>query len=204
MSTTTTTPNETQRSAAARRVSLSRPDPVGARRRTARPVPSLSVEALADIAVGLARAEGLWRPHADHDPLSRTSVRLVATEAYEVWLLGWTSGQSVDLHDHGGANAAFVVLDGELSEITLGFAGTTTRRLAAGAVGTVPAGVIHDVVNVSNENATSLHVYSDPLRTMTFFDQDGTARHTEIVEQVPALISSATQARSLHPAAGAR
>ena len=69
-----------------------------------------------------------------HDPLSRTSVRLVATDAYEVWLLGWTNGQRVELHDHGGANAAFVVLEGVLDEITLGFAGSTTQRLGVGSV----------------------------------------------------------------------
>lgn len=131
-------------------------------------------------------------------------MRLVATEAYEVWLLGWTIGQRVDLHDHGGANAAFVVLDGELDEITLGFAGTTTRRLRTGSVGVVDAGTIHDVTNPGSADATSLHVYSDPLRSMTFYDEDGTPRHTELVAQVPALVSSAAQSRSLHPAAGGR
>ncbi len=185
---------DVDRSPAARRVSLSRP----ARRPVAEP--ALDLDALVAIAQGLAQAEDLWRPHVSHDPLSRTSVRLVATEAYEVWLLGWTDGQRVELHDHGGANAAFVVLDGSLEEITLGFAGTTTKRLAAGAVGTVAAGVIHDVVNTEPIVATSLHVYSDPLRTMTYYDSEGTPTYTELVEQVPALLTSATQSRSLHPA----
>ncbi len=180
--------------AAARRVALAR-----SARRPTEP-PALGLDALTAIALGLARAEGLWRPHVSHDPLSRTSVRLVATDAYEVWLLGWTDGQRVELHDHGGANAAFVVLDGELEEITLGFAGTTTKRLAAGGLGTVPAGVIHDVVNTRPAVATSLHVYSNPLRSMTYYDPEGTATYTELVEEVPALLTGATQARALHPA----
>lgn len=182
------------RSAAARRVSLAR-----TARRSLEP-PALDLTTLTAIAGGLAQAEDLWRPHVSHDPLSRTSVRLVATDAYEVWLLGWTDGQRVELHDHGGANAAFVVLEGVLEEITLGFAGTTTKRLAAGAVGTVPAGAVHDVVNTEPEVATSLHVYSNPLRTMTYYDGAGSPTYTELVEEVPALLTGATQARALHPA----
>lgn len=192
------------RSPAARRVSLHRPGEAPATALTSQRRPSLSVDVLADIATSLARAEGLWRPHVDHDPLSRTSVRLVETETYEVWLLGWTSGQRVDLHDHGGANAAFVVVEGELDEITLGFGGTTTRRFPSGAVGTVAAGVVHDVVNAGCDDATSLHVYSHPLRTMTYFDDDGTARHTEAVEQVPALVRFAAGPPTGQPAAGGR
>lgn len=166
--------------------------------------PTLGIDVLIDIVGGLARAEELWRPHVHHDHLSRTSVRLVATAAYEVWLLGWAPGQGVDLHDHGGANAAFVVLQGELEELTLGFAGITTQRLRAGDVGTVASGAIHDVVNAGSADATSIHVYSDPLRTMTFYEPDGTPQYTEIVEEVPALVSSADQARALHPSVDAR
>ncbi|WP_421117835.1 cysteine dioxygenase [Aquihabitans daechungensis] len=182
------------RSTAARRVTLARP--------TRRPAeePALDLDALVAIAQGLAQAEDLWRPHVSHDPLSRTSVRLVATEAYEVWLLGWTDGQRVELHDHGGANAAFVVLEGVLEEVTLGFAGTTTKRLVAGSVGTVPCGAVHDVVNTEPVVAASLHVYSNPLRTMTYYDGAGEATYTELVEQVPALLTAATQSRALHPA----
>ncbi len=70
--------------------------------------------------------------------------------------------------------------------------GTTTKRLVAGSVGTVPSGVIHDVVNTDPVVATSLHVYSDPLRTMTYYDRTGEPTYTELVEQVPALLTSAT------------
>ena len=182
------------RPSAARRVSLAQP-----RHDRAEP-PALGLDTLVAIAEGLARAEDLWRPHVSHDPLSRTSVRLVATEAYEVWLLGWTGGQRVELHDHGGANAAFVVLDGVLDEITLGGAGRTSERLARGAVGTVPASVIHDVVNTEPEVATSLHVYSNPLRTMTYYDAAGAPTHREILEDVPALFTGATLSQALHPA----
>ena len=75
----------------------------------------LDLAALADIG-GSAEVEELWRPHVAHDHNERTRVRLLATSAYEVWLLGWTPGQSVGLHDHGGANGTFVVVDGTLTE----------------------------------------------------------------------------------------
>lgn len=188
------------RSASARQVSLA-PAPTRPRSGPAPRRPTLGLDTLVDIATGLALATDLWRPHVHHDELSRTSVRLVATDAYEVWLLGWSQGQGVDLHDHGGANAAFVVLEGELQELTLGPTGLRARSLRAGGVGTVASGAVHDVVNTGTVDATSIHVYSDPLRTMTFFDPDGTPRHTELVEEVPALLTAGGPGRALHPSA---
>src|SRR5262245_17450245 len=79
----------------------------------------LDLDVLAEIVTGLARAEALWRPYVAHDPDDRVRRRLLATPAYEVWLLGWTPCQSVGLHDHGAANGAFVVVDGELVETTV-------------------------------------------------------------------------------------
>ena len=91
---------------------------------------------------------------------------------YEVWLLGWTPGQSVGLHDHGGANGAFVVVDGTLTETssTAAVDRTLVRTvLGAGDVGPVPAGAVHDVANRSARNATSIHAYSRPLTSMGFY-----------------------------------
>ena len=66
------------------------------------PSPRLDLAALGDIVSGLARADDLWRPHVAHDASERVRIRLLSTPAYEVWLLGWTPGQAVGLHDHGG------------------------------------------------------------------------------------------------------
>jgi len=188
----------TDRSPSARRVALAEPQERSQLAGTSGSGP-LDLGTLVDIATGLASAEGLWRPHVSHDPVSRTSVRLVATPVYEVWLLGWTPGQHVELHDHGASNAAFVVVDGELDELTLRPSGLDRGRFTTGGVGTVSAGTVHDVLNPGTEAATSIHVYADPLRTMTFYEADGTPRFSEIVQEVPALISSGTTARVLHP-----
>src|SRR4051794_39684185 len=126
----------------------------------------LGVDVLAEIVTGLARAEALWRPYVAHAPAERVRRRLLAPPAYEVWLLGWPPRQSVGLHDHGAANGAFVVVDGELVETVVG-AGTRSDEVrVAGTVGLVPAGAVHDVANRSRHVATSIHVYSEPLTAM--------------------------------------
>ena len=158
----------------------------------------LDTATLSDIVDGLARAEDLWRPHVHHDARERARIRLLATPAYEVWLLGWTPGQSVGLHDHGGSNAAFFVVDGTLSETTVPDRLTrrlVTRDIPAGHVGVVRAGQVHDVANRSRKLATSIHAYSKPLRSMGFYDipEPGVHGHrvkTLWVEEETAVLSA--------------
>ena len=139
-------------------------------------VSRLDTAALADIVSGLAQAEELWRPHVLHDPDERARVRLLVTPAYEVWLLGWTQGQSVGLHDHGGANAAFIVVDGTLTETAAtdptsrSGRSLTCRAIGAGQSGVVEAGRVHDIANTTTALATSIHAYSKPLRSMGFYE----------------------------------
>lgn len=133
----------------------------------------LAADHLTEIVAGLATATALWRPFARHDPCERTAVRLLAAgDLYEVWLLGWTAGQSVELHDHGDAAAAFRVVEGSLVEVD---ADPVSGRLTERAIGTgrtrvVAPGTIHDVRNDLSAPATSIHAYSPPLTTMRFYD----------------------------------
>jgi len=160
---------------------------------------TLGVAMLADIVAGLAAADSLWRTHVAHDATERARLRLLATPAYEVWLLGWTPGQSVGLHDHGDANGAFVVVDGELVESTLTSGGVVTETLATGGIGTIPIGAVHDVANRSKRLATSIHAYSRPLTAMGFYHDDGALVRTEAVHEQSVLVSPAELARALHP-----
>src|SRR5215510_1204315 len=80
------------------------------RRDLAEPLPEA---VLADIAAGFAAATPLWAGAARHDPEGRRPVRLLATERYEVWVIGWTTGQRVRLHDHGGSAGMVVLTEGE-------------------------------------------------------------------------------------------
>lgn len=165
---------------------------------------TLAPSFLLQIVDGLAEAESLWRPHLALDPTDRGKVRLVATDVYEVWLLGWMPGQGVDLHDHGGANAAFRVVDGALVELEVdhGAAGRVLRRrtLPTGSTRRVPSGVVHDVLNVSSAPAASIHAYSPPLRTMGFYDPvDLTPTRTEPVRWVDPVLPHDVTARATHP-----
>ncbi len=148
------------------------------------PALRLELDVLADIVSGLARAEELWRPHVAHDPDERVRRRLLATPAYEVWLLGWTPGQSVGLHDHGDANGAFVVVDGELTETAIAARALEQDVLRAGEFGRVPVGAMHDVANRSRRNATSIHAYSRPLSAMGFYRARNADRYTEAARQI--------------------
>ena len=115
--------------------------------------------------------------------------RLLATPAYEVWLLGWTPGQSVGLHDHGDANGAFVVVDGELAETDVSDGALHVEVLSAGELGRAP-GSVHDVANRSRRNATSIHAYSEPLSAMGFYGPDGALVRVEAVHEQSTLVDA--------------
>jgi predicted metal-dependent enzyme (double-stranded beta helix superfamily) len=161
------------------------------------PALRLELDVLADIVSGLARAEELWRPHVAHDPAERVRRRLLATPAYEVWLLGWSPGQSVGLHDHGDANGAFVVVDGALTETAVVGRELEQDALAAGEFGQVPFGALHDVANRSRRNATSIHAYSRPLSAMGFYRADGSLDRVEAVHEQSTLLEAAAVAATI-------
>ena len=146
---------------------------------TITPIP---LDLLADIGRGLAASPSLWRPHAHHRPDDRRPVRLLATDHYEAWVIGWTQGQGVELHDHGDSVGTLTVIEGRLDELVLDHGGLRRRPLVAGSTATLPAGLVHDVVAPRTAPATSLHVYSPPLRSMTFYAADGRRLRTEPVE----------------------
>ena len=163
---------------------------------------ALAQRTLTDIARGVACAEDWWRPHAHHDPSERRPVRLLATDSYEVWVIGWTAGQGVELHDHGDSAGAIVVVEGELAELELDVAAGTLRRrpLRPGGVHHVPVGHVHDVVAPRNLPTTSIHVYSPPLTTMRRWDpvtlEPG---DQEVVASQPASFPSVGGTHPLHP-----
>jgi quercetin dioxygenase-like cupin family protein len=168
------------------------PVPAPARRE---PLPA---ELIADIAAGVAQVPAAWCDLVCHDPDERRPVRLMATEAYEVWVIGWTKGQHVRPHDHGGSAAAVLVTEGELTEITLM---GQRHQLETGVVHELGPGVVHDVVNTSDVPATSIHVYSPPLSTMTYYDPvTWEPDETVELEHATPVLSTWHGARLLHPA----
>ena len=165
-------------------------------------VEPLPAHILGDIAAGFAAAVPLWSEVVRHDPDGRQPVLLVSTECYEVWVIGWTTGQHVRMHDHGDSAGAFVVTDGELTEVLPdGRGGTVERTLTAGRLRHLAVGIVHDLVNRAAEPATSIHVYSPAVSRMTYYDADTlTPVETEhFATEVP-LLRSPSAARVLHPA----
>ena len=161
----------------------------------------LSLRHLEAIAEGIA-ASPLWHDLSDPTPEVRSAVRVVHTDAYEAWVLGWLPGHGVELHDHGTSDAAFTVVEGTLVEITGREDGSLSRlELSLGASRVVPAGRRHDVLNVAAERATSIHVYAPHLTAMTFYDPiDGRPVRTEHVDEAHGAVwPDETAHRWLHP-----
>jgi mannose-6-phosphate isomerase-like protein (cupin superfamily) len=159
---------------------------------------SLSVEMLEDLACGVAAAEPYWRQHVVHDRFERQPVRLLATDLYEVWVIGWAQGQGVELHDHGESAGCLVVVEGELTEEVVHNGIKERVALPTGSVRDLPVGVVHEVSNRRAAPATSIHVYSPPLTLMNRFDGDSyELTAVEVLDQEPPVVADATA--MLHP-----
>ena len=104
---------------------------------------------------------------------------------HEIWLIFWPEGTGLVLHDHGGSCGAFYVAGGTLEETSTSAvmvtalpvrAGTLTtgarlrrRRVWTGEGRSFGPGYVHSLINPQPVPATSVHVYSPPLTSMTFY-----------------------------------
>jgi predicted metal-dependent enzyme (double-stranded beta helix superfamily) len=122
---------------------------------------------------------------ARHTTDERWFTRVAAHADHDVWLIGWSPHQGVDLHDHGGSSGVLYVVEGELVETATPRDGTVRleqQHLLTGTARAFGPGHVHRVVNTSSRNATSLHVYSPPLTTMDFYAPEASTlapTHTE-------------------------
>jgi Cysteine dioxygenase type I len=118
----------------------------------------------------LARRFAEQTPLARLDHLERSYQLLEHNEHFEVWAIHWPTGGHLELHDHGDAAGAFWVLSGYLEECTVSPSGLVNcRRVGAHRGRAFGCGLVHDIVNPGSRPATSVHVYSPPLASMTFF-----------------------------------
>src|ERR1039457_1474201 len=113
-------------------------------------------------------------PRASHDLSARSYELLELTDDLEIWAIHWPRDQGLELHDHGGSLGALWVVDGALEEHSLGRGGGLIHRtLAVGGGAAFGPSHIHDVVNIGDVPATSVHGYSPPMASMTFYRQEG-------------------------------
>ena len=94
-------------------------------------------------------------------------------------MISWLPTQGTQLHDHGGSAGSFTVLSGELAEavyVASGPRAGTLRERVHGAGRSIgfDSRYVHDVRNTSDAPAVSVHAYSRPLSSMTYWDlEDG-------------------------------
>jgi predicted metal-dependent enzyme (double-stranded beta helix superfamily) len=132
--------------------------------------------------VGLARSELIelvrntaadqenWRRHVRFDAGERYFHLLRSDADVDIWLLTWLPGQATTLHDHGGSAAALHVVQGSLHEDHADRAGHVEHHeISAGDVHWLAPDAVHDVYNCHDPAAVSIHAYSPPLASMTFY-----------------------------------
>lgn len=139
-----------------------------------------------DIAAEVTDGRHEVRVDEDH----RWSQRLHADEHLDVWLISWATEQAAELHDHGGSIGALTVVRGELTEwrwtagrdddhdvtaeqIAAHGPGLRRRVLDAGRGAAFGLGHVHDVSNRAETPAVSVHAYSPPLSTMSYYEVTG-------------------------------
>lgn len=102
---------------------------------------------------------------------SRSLVRLPAKFGFEAWWIRWPPGSVAPLHDHGNSSSVVGVLHGSLSEVvhSQGLGIRARRNWTPEHVIEVAGGECHEVRNLSNATAVSVHVYQSKLESMTFY-----------------------------------
>jgi hypothetical protein len=114
-------------------------------------------------------------PFIDFNAETRWHQRIYRDHAIDTWLISWLPTQGTQLHDHGGSAGAFTVVSGELAEAVYVETGTGTGELrehcrpAGSSIG-FDAAYVHDVRNLGVAPAVSVHSYSRPLTSMTYYD----------------------------------
>jgi predicted metal-dependent enzyme (double-stranded beta helix superfamily) len=120
-------------------------------------------------------------PRADPGLVERSYELLELTDELEIWAIHWPQGQGLELHDHGGSVGALWVVEGTLEEHyvrperTIG-----SRSIVSGGGAAFGPHYVHDVVNAQAAPATSVHAYSPPMESMTFYRQEA---HGLVVER---------------------
>lgn len=138
----------------------------------------LSTAELAGFAVFVAAEVAAGRyPFIEYDEHERWHQRIYRDPRVDLWLISWLPSQGTQLHDHGGSSGAFAVVEGVLDEASyqrrgVQPGGLTDRRRSTGQTSTFGAHYVHDVRNLAELPAVSVHAYSPPLTLMNYYDVD--------------------------------
>jgi hypothetical protein len=151
--------------------------------------PSLNPVELLEFARFIAGEVRSCRYLVEYDEGRRWHQRLYRDQRVDLWLISWLPSQGTQLHDHGGSAGAFTVLSGELTEAIYqpavaasgrwpggpgpdSWPALVERRRPSGSGAGFGRHYVHDVRNLSQAPAVSVHAYSPPLTSMSFYDFD--------------------------------
>jgi hypothetical protein len=125
---------------------------------------------LLDLLQSYVAETGELLPRAAPGLAERSYELLELTDELEIWAIHWPQGQGLELHDHGGSVGALWVVEGTLEEHYVRPEQTLGRRtIVAGGGAAFGPHYVHDVVNAQAAPATSVHAYSPPMESMTFY-----------------------------------
>jgi predicted metal-dependent enzyme (double-stranded beta helix superfamily) len=149
---------------------MSRRDHIRTEKRSLNPIELIEVTRLVADEVS-----GGKYPFIDFDADVRWHQRIHRSPRLDIWLIGWLPTQGTELHDHGGSAGSFTVVSGQLAEAVYARSGARAGELAervreAGHSVGFDCGYVHDVRNLSDAPAVSVHAYSRPLTAMTYYD----------------------------------
>jgi hypothetical protein len=145
-----------------------------------------SLERLEEIVSEVGRWPWLWGHAVRFDPRRRSHRVLHKTDALQIALFGWATGQDTLFHDHGGASGAAFVCSGVLIEDVVeavdGFVvcrQTHTRR-AESAFSFGPDYIHRVRHDPAHGVALSIHAYTPAVSDARDYDlrPDGTIRAT--------------------------
>lgn len=143
-----------------------------------------SLEQLEEIVTQVGRSPWLWGHAVSFDVERRSHRVLHKTEALEMALFGWATGQDTRFHDHGGASGAAFVCSGLLIEDVVEVVDglvirrhTHTRR-AESAFSFGPDYVHRVRHDAAHGVALSIHAYTPAVSDALDYDvrPDGTIR----------------------------
>lgn len=142
-----------------------------ARASACRPTPARLVRIARALASEANAAELTASPSADASS-GGDAVLLTADAWHEAWLSRWPLGHSTGTHDHAGATAALCVVRGRLELRTRGTSAgraDTIVTLTPGAVRVIGSLDVHELRNIGDTPAASIHVYA-PRRALRAID----------------------------------
>jgi quercetin dioxygenase-like cupin family protein len=93
---------------------------------------------------------------------------IAGNESYGAWVIAWPAGTGLAMHDHSGSRAAIRVVSGRLRERFHADGSVHVRWLDPGDTHVLPDDHVHEVINLHDTEAISVHVYSPPVADMGF------------------------------------